>query len=113
MNDGEALNMGHAAHGNDHDGRYDQRRRILGSRCRSHKGFTRTTTRSCCDKANRACIAHPDKVRRLDHRGETFQSRGPFSAALCKATPVLIQAGQSGRGKQFAARWNELVFNSN
>ena len=24
--------------------------------------------------------------------------------------PVVIQAGQSGRGKQFSARWGELVF---
>ena len=56
-------------------------------------------------------FAHPDKVRRIDHRGEYFSSRGPFTVPRSKqGHPVVIQAGQSGRGKQFAARWGELLF---
>ena len=39
------------------------------------------------------------------------QSRGPFSVPRsAQGHPVLIQAGQSGRGQEFAARWAELVF---
>jgi len=56
-------------------------------------------------------FADSDKVRRLNHNGEWFQSRGPFTVPRTpQGRPVLIQAGQSGRGQGFAARWGELVF---
>jgi FMN-dependent oxidoreductase (nitrilotriacetate monooxygenase family) len=56
-------------------------------------------------------FAHPDKVRRLDHAGTWFRSRGPFTVPRSpQGRPVIIQAGQSGRGQAFAARWGELVF---
>ena len=56
-------------------------------------------------------FADPDKVRRLEHEGEWFRSRGPFTVPRTpQGRPVIIQAGQSGRGQQFAARWGELVF---
>ena len=67
-------------------------------------------TRSLLDKRT-GLFAHPDKVRRLDHAGEYFRSRGPFTVPRsAQGHPVLIQAGQSGRGRSFAARWAELVF---
>ena len=51
------------------------------------------------------------KVRRLDYRGEHYRSRGPFSAPRSRqGHPVVIQAGQSARGRNFAARWGELIF---
>src|SRR6185312_6734727 len=56
-------------------------------------------------------FADPAKVHRLDHTGTYFRSRGPFSVPRSpQGHPVLIQAGQSGRGRSFAARWAELVF---
>jgi hypothetical protein len=56
-------------------------------------------------------FAHPDKVRRIDHEGMYFKSRGPFTVPRSKqGHPVIIQAGQSGPGKRFAARWGELLF---
>lgn len=56
-------------------------------------------------------FADPDKVNRLDHDGTWFRSRGPFPVPRTpQGRPVLIQAGQSGRGQEFAARWGELVF---
>ncbi len=56
-------------------------------------------------------FADPNKVHRLNHRGRWFQSRGPFTVPRSpQGHPVLIQAGQSGRGREFAARWGELVF---
>ncbi len=62
------------------------------------------------DKAS-GLFADPDKVRRLDHAGAWFKSRGPFTVPRSKqGEPVLIQAGQSGRGRQFAAKWGDLVF---
>jgi len=51
------------------------------------------------------------KVSRLGHKGRWFKSRGPFTVPRTpQGRPVLIQAGQSGRGKRFAARWGELIF---
>ena len=56
-------------------------------------------------------FADPDKVRMLDHRGRWFRSKGPFTVPRsAQGRPVVIQAGQSGRGQTFAARWGELVF---
>ena len=62
------------------------------------------------DKADNR-FADPAKVHRLDHAGRYFQSRGPFSVPRSpQGQPVLIQAGQSGRGQSFAAKWADLVF---
>lgn len=62
------------------------------------------------DKAS-GRFADGSKVKRLDHQGEWFSSRGPFTVPRSEqGHPVLIQAGQSGRGSEFAARWGELVF---
>lgn len=62
------------------------------------------------DKASNE-FADPGKVRRLDHKGQFFSSRGPFTVPRSgQGHPVLIQAGQSGRGQRFAADWAELVF---
>ena len=50
-------------------------------------------------------------MKRLDYKGEFFQSRGPFTVPRSlQGHPVIIQAGQSGRGTTFAARWAECVF---
>jgi FMN-dependent oxidoreductase (nitrilotriacetate monooxygenase family) len=62
------------------------------------------------DKAS-GLFAHPDKVHRLDYRGRFFASRGPFTVPRSQqGHPVIIQAGQSGRGRRFGARWGEVIF---
>ena len=56
-------------------------------------------------------FADPAKVRRLDFAGAHYSSRGPFTVPRsAQGHPVVIQAGQSGRGRRFAARWGELIF---
>lgn len=56
-------------------------------------------------------FAHPEKVKRLGHKGKYFKSQGPFTVPRsAQGHPVLIQAGQSGRGRRFAAEWGELIF---
>lgn len=56
-------------------------------------------------------FADPDKVHRLDHSGPYFQSKGPLPVPRsAQGHPVILQAGQSGRGMRFAGRWAELVF---
>jgi alkanesulfonate monooxygenase SsuD/methylene tetrahydromethanopterin reductase-like flavin-dependent oxidoreductase (luciferase family) len=52
-----------------------------------------------------------DKVKRLDHNGKFFKSRGPFTVPRSsQGHPVIIQAGASGRGQRFAGRWGEVIF---
>jgi len=107
MNDGEALNMGHAAHG-DHDLRYDRADEFLEVVTGHWDSWDDDAL--VVDKQS-GLFAHPDKVRRLDHKGDFFRSRGPFTVPRSpQGHPVLIQAGQSGRGRRFSVRWAELVF---
>ncbi|CAG9254773.1 Dimethyl-sulfide monooxygenase [Paraburkholderia unamae] len=53
----------------------------------------------------------PEKVHVIDHRGEHFNSHGLFIGEPSpQRTPVLYQAGASGRGRAFAAQHAECVF---
>ncbi len=107
MNDGEARNMGHNSH-QGHDRRYDRADEFM----EVVMGHWDTWDDGAivADKAT-GLFAHPEKVKRLDYKGEFFQSRGPFTVPRsAQGHPVIIQAGQSGRGTTFAARWAECVF---
>jgi FMN-dependent oxidoreductase (nitrilotriacetate monooxygenase family) len=107
LNDGEALNMGHPAHP-PHDLRYDRADEFL-EVVMGHWD-TWEDDAIILDKAA-GRFADPAKVHRLDHDGRFFASRGPFTVPRsAQGHPVIIQAGQSGRGRRFAARWAELVF---
>jgi FMN-dependent oxidoreductase (nitrilotriacetate monooxygenase family) len=56
-------------------------------------------------------FAIPEKVHRLDYKGRFCRSRGPFTVPRSsQGHPIIIQAGQSGRGKDFGAQWGELIF---
>lgn len=107
MNDGEAHNMGKLAH-DEHDARYDRADEFLEVVLGHWDSWDDDAI--VVDKQT-GLFAHPDKVRRLDYVGEYFRSRGPFTVPRsAQGHPVIIQAGQSGRGRAFAARWAELVF---
>ncbi len=107
VNDGEALNMGLAEHMG-HDARYDRADEFL--QVVLGHWDTWEDDALVVDKAS-GLFAHPEKVHRLDHAGTFFHSRGPFTVPRsAQGHPVLIQAGQSGRGLRFAARWAELIF---
>jgi FMN-dependent oxidoreductase (nitrilotriacetate monooxygenase family) len=59
----------------------------------------------------RNMYADPAKVRRIEHRGTYFQVAGPHLVEPSpQRTPVILQAGSSGRGKEFAAKHAEVVF---
>lgn len=107
LNDSEAANFGHSSH-LEHDLRYDRADEFL----ETTLGHWDTWEEGALvvDKES-GLFAHPDKVKRLDHHGKFFNSRGPFTVPRSpQGQPVLLQAGQSGRGKAFAARWAELIF---
>jgi FMN-dependent oxidoreductase (nitrilotriacetate monooxygenase family) len=107
VNDGEAQNYG-VEHHLDHDARYDRADEFLEA--------TRGLWDSWDDDAlvlDRATgvFADPAKVHELNHDGEWFRVRGPLTVPRSpQGRPVLLQAGSSGRGRDFAARWAELIF---
>jgi FMN-dependent oxidoreductase (nitrilotriacetate monooxygenase family) len=107
VNDGEALNMGKDEH-LAHDLRYDRADEfmevVLGHWDTWQDGAL------IIDKES-GRFANPDKVRRLDHEGKFFKSRGPFTVPRSpQGHPVIVQAGASGRGQRFAGRWAEVIF---
>jgi FMN-dependent oxidoreductase (nitrilotriacetate monooxygenase family) len=107
VNDGEAWNMGRDEV-TEHDARYDRADEFMEVVLGHWDSWQDDAL--VVDKQS-GLFAHPDKVARLDHAGRYFRSRGPFTVPRsAQGHPVLIQAGSSGRGKRFAARWAELVF---
>jgi alkanesulfonate monooxygenase len=53
----------------------------------------------------------PDKLHVLNHKGEHFSVRGPLNVARpVQGYPVIIQAGASEDGQDFAASTAEVIF---
>ncbi|MGU3497268.1 LLM class flavin-dependent oxidoreductase [Mycobacterium sp. C31M] len=56
-------------------------------------------------------FADPDKVYPIDHAGPLFRVRGPLNSPRSpQGRPLLVQAGSSEAGKDFAARHAEAIF---
>jgi FMN-dependent oxidoreductase (nitrilotriacetate monooxygenase family) len=107
LNDGEAQNMGRDEVIG-HDLRYDRADEFMAIVLGHWDAWEDDAIVQ--DKAA-GLFAKPDKVHRLDYRGRYFSSRGPFTVPRsAQGHPVIIQAGSSGRGKTFGARWGELIF---
>ena len=50
-------------------------------------------------------------MHELGHVGQYFSARGPLTVPRTpQGRPVLLQAGSSGRGREFASRWADLIF---
>ncbi|MFB8828416.1 NtaA/DmoA family FMN-dependent monooxygenase [Azotobacter sp. CWF10] len=59
----------------------------------------------------RGILADPAEVRDVAHQGEWFKVEGPLNIPRSpQGRPLLIQAGSSGRGRRFGARWAEAIF---
>ncbi|WP_131770476.1 LLM class flavin-dependent oxidoreductase, partial [Candidatus Protofrankia californiensis] len=59
----------------------------------------------------RGVHADADQVQVIDHVGKYFKVRGPLNVPRSpQAYPLLVQAGSSEDGRNFAARWAEAVF---
>lgn len=107
LNDSEAANFGRTEH-LPHDARYDRADEfmevVLGLWDSWEDGAL------IVDKAT-GRFADPAKVHALNHKGKYFSAKGPLPVPRSpQGHPVLIQAGQSGRGRSFAGRWGELIF---
>ena len=56
-------------------------------------------------------FADPSKVHYVDYAGKWIKTRGPLTVPRSpQGHPVIMQAGASDRGRDFAARWSEMIF---
>lgn len=56
-------------------------------------------------------FADPKKIHRLDHHGKYYNVQGPLTVIPSpQRRPYLFQAGQSDRGREFAAKHAECIF---
>ncbi len=107
LNDSEAANYG-ADRVIEHNERYDRADEFMEVVLGHWEAWEEDAI--VLDK-ERGVFADPSGVRRLDHEGRFLRSRGPFTVPRTpQGRPILIQAGQSGRGRQFAARWADVIF---
>ena len=107
LNDSEAFNMG-AAGTIEHDRRYDRADELMTNIIDMWGAWDSDAI--LFDKEN-GVFADPEKVRSYDFQGEWFQTRGTFTVPQSpQGHPVIVQAGQSGRGRQFACEWGEVIF---
>jgi FMN-dependent oxidoreductase (nitrilotriacetate monooxygenase family) len=107
VNDSEAQNYGFDEH-IPHDQRYDRADEFL----EATTGLWDTWEDDALvlDRQS-GTFANPAKVHELGYDGKWFRVRGPLTVPRSpQGRPVLLQAGSSGRGREFAARWAEVVF---
>lgn len=107
LNDGEAQNMG-LDRVVEHDLRYDRADEFMEVVLGHWDSWEDDSILQ--DKVT-GRFADATKVHRLDHNGNFFKSRGPFTVPRSQqGHPMIIQAGQSPRGKRFGSRWGDLIF---
>ena len=94
----------------DHDERYRRAQEFLQVACQLWDSIEPDAPVLDRDKG---LFVDPDKVHRLDFRGDYFNVRGPLPALPSpQQRPVIIQAGQSGPGMDLAAKYADLQFST-
>jgi FMN-dependent oxidoreductase (nitrilotriacetate monooxygenase family) len=107
VNDSEAQNFGLPA-AMDHDRRYDKADEFLQTVAALWDSWDDGAL--IMDKETGE-FADPAKVHEINHKGEWFSVRGPLTVPRTpQGRPVILQAGSSGRGREFAAAWADMVF---
>jgi FMN-dependent oxidoreductase (nitrilotriacetate monooxygenase family) len=103
----EAQNFGHDEH-LEHEFRYERADEFVRTALELWSSWDPDAL--VLDKAN--CVfADPSRIRPVDHDGQYFRTRGPLNVPHSpQGRPVLIQAGSSSTGRDFAARWAEAIF---
>ena len=103
----EAGNFGFDEH-LEHDLRYDRADEFLEVTCKLWGSWEEGAL--VLDKEN-GIFADPSKVNYVHHLGQWLKSRGPLTVPRSpQGRPVIIQAGASNKGREFAAKWAELIF---
>ena len=107
VNSNEAQNFGIDQH-LEHDERYDRAEEFM----EVTTGLWDTWDKDAVIADREARVfADPGKVRELNYEGRYLRSRGPLTMPhLPQGYPVLLQAGDSPRGRAFAAKWADIIF---
>ena len=106
---GEAANWGYDVM-MEHDDRYVKAQEHLQVACALWDSVERDAL--VFDRES-GVFVDPDKVHRLDFRGQFFNVRGPLPALPSpQQRPVIIQAGSSGPGMDLAAKYAEIQFST-
>ena len=91
-----------------HDERYDRADEYL-EVC--HKLWSSWEPDAIIRDRESGVFADPTKVHPINHDGKYFKVKGPLQVAPSpQGRPLIIQAGQSERGLEFAAKHAEAVF---
>ncbi len=103
----EARNFGHDVHV-DHEERYARAEEFVSTAIKLWSSWDADAVTA--DRAS-GVWADPTKIHPVDHDGEYYRTRGPLNQPRSpQHRPVLIQAGSSETGRNFAARWAEAIF---
>lgn len=106
-NVGEAYNFGLEAH-LEHENRYDRADEFVELTYKLWDSWKEDAL--VLDKET-GLFADPTKVQHINHEGRWYKSRGPLTVPRSpQGRPAIMQAGSSNRGKEFAARWAEIIF---
>lgn len=107
VNDSEAQNFGLESH-LDHDERYDRAHEFLEAVGALWDSWEDDAL--ILDQASGE-FADPAKVHEVNHDGKYFSVRGPLTVPRTpQGRPAILQAGSSGRGREFAAQWADMIF---
>jgi FMN-dependent oxidoreductase (nitrilotriacetate monooxygenase family) len=91
-----------------HDDRYEQADEFVELCCRLWDSWEKDAV--LMDRES-GVFADPSKVHRVEHLGTYFRCRGPLNVMRSpQVRPLLIQAGSSPRGLQFATKYAEVQF---
>jgi FMN-dependent oxidoreductase (nitrilotriacetate monooxygenase family) len=107
VNDSEAQNFGLESHLG-HDERYDRAQEFLEAVSALWDSWDDDAL--VLDQASGE-FADPSKVHEVNHKGRWFTVRGPLTVPRTpQGRPTILQAGSSGRGREFAAEWADMIF---
>ncbi|HEY9414167.1 MAG TPA: LLM class flavin-dependent oxidoreductase [Pseudonocardia sp.] len=107
VNDSEAQNFGLQSHLG-HDERYDRAQEFLEAVVALWDSWEDGAL--IMDRASGE-FADPEKVHEINHSGKWFTVRGPLTVPRTpQGRPAILQAGSSGRGREFAAEWADMIF---
>ncbi|GAY11442.1 LLM class flavin-dependent oxidoreductase [Pseudonocardia sp. N23] len=107
VNDSEAQNFGLESHLG-HDERYDRAQEFLEAVYALWDSWEDDAL--ILDRESGE-FADPAKVHEINHHGTYFSVRGPLTVPRTpQGRPAILQAGSSGRGREFAAQWADMIF---
>lgn len=107
VNDSEAQNFGVENHLG-HDERYDRAQEFLEAVTALWDSWGDDAL--VLDRESGE-FADPARVREVNHAGKWFRVRGPLTVPRTpQGRPAILQAGSSGRGREFASEWADMIF---